>query len=385
MRARRTGPPARPPKPTSTRSTGAALSRSSSQPLGSEVLLGPGDYLVTAELDSAPWSAVATISSGQRTALALAPGFGVLDEPVWLRYPMPAEDVTQGCSIEEDDPVWLRHQRDIARRDLDRSRRSRPSHEWTEFLAGRPEAGELSRQIELAGPLTGDWTASVLALSGDTLEVAVDLLLEMDIKDFYEMSAEDLPAVLGEIVRVRDTRAAPDSLWNRYVLSPRLYFQEGTMRWWTELPWLGDGVGAPAPREVLSAFRAHVTGLARTQLGAIAAPEDTWRSGYAAPPDARACLVGLLRRHGIPARAGMGVDYVEAWEDGGWTRLDTVRGGRRGGCRVRRGPSGGRPPDRSLLRPAGTSRGRRDLESDAPDAVQRWAVRDLAPRAALGG
>ncbi|MFH1690702.1 MAG: transglutaminase-like domain-containing protein [Candidatus Eisenbacteria bacterium] len=293
-----------------------------SQPLGSEVLLGPGDYLVTAELDSAPWSALVTILSGQRTALALAPDFGVLEQPVWLRYPLPVEDGKEGCSIEEDDPVWLRHQRDIARRDLDRSERSRPSHEWVEVIAGRPEAGELSRQIELAGPLTGDWTSSVLALTGDTLDVAVDLLLEMDIKDFYEMDTEDLPAVLGEVVRVKDaTAVVPDSLWGKYVLSPRLYFQEGTMRWWTDLPWLGADTGAPAGRDLLSAFRERVSRLEATQLGAIATPEDTWRSGHASPPSARACLVGLLRRHGIAARAGMGVDYVEAWEDDGWTRL----------------------------------------------------------------
>lgn len=292
-----------------------------SVPLGGEVLLGPGDYLVTTELDSMPWSALVSIRAGLRTTLTLEPGFGALNKPVWLRYPIPAEDATKGCSIEDDDPVWLRHQRDTARRELDRSERSRPSHEWTEFIAGREEAGKLSRQIELAGPLTGEWTSSVLALSGDTLDVAVDLLLEMDIKDFYEMDPGDLPAVLGEVVRVRSVSAAPDSLWSRYVLSPRLYLQAGTMKWWTDLPWLGSGETAPFPRRVLGAFRERVARVERTQLGAIATPEDTWRSGFASPPSARACLVGLLRRHGIPARASMGVEYIEAWGSGGWTRF----------------------------------------------------------------
>ncbi len=293
------------------------------QPLGGELLLGPGDYLVTAEIDSAPWSALVTIKPGQETTLELEPGFGVLDEPVWLRYPMPPEDDTEGCPIEEDDPVWLRHQRDIARKDLERCKQSRPSSEWVGFLAGRPEAAELSEQIELAGPLTDDWTSAVLALSGDTLDVAVDLLLEMDIKDFYEIDPEDLPTVLGEVVHVRDTArgTAPDSLWNQYVLSPRLYFQEGTMRWWTDLPWLGKDGGTPADDELLDAFRQHVSELETTRLGSVATPENTWRAGYASPASARACLVGLLRRHGIPARAERGVDYVEAWEDGEWTRL----------------------------------------------------------------
>jgi len=53
----------------------------------------------------------------------------------------------------------------------------------------------------------------------------------------------------------------------------------------------------------------------------VATPDDTWRSGYASPASARACLVGLLRRHGIPARAERGVDYAEAWENGSWVRL----------------------------------------------------------------
>ncbi len=293
------------------------------QALGTEILLGPGDYLVTAEIDSQPWSALATIHPGRKTPLELAPGFAVLDEPVWLHYPMPEEDRAGSCPIEEDDPVWLRHQRDIARRDLDRCRRSRPSADWIDFLSGRPEARELDEQMGLAGPLTEDWTSAVLALHGDTLEVAVDLLLEMDLKDFYEMERGALGGILSEALRVRDMVSAdvPDSLWAEFVLSPRLYFQEGTMDWWTDLPWLARGNDTPAPRELLDALRSHVTKLETTRLGPVAPPEDTWRSGYASPASARACLVGLLRRHGIPARAERGVDYVEAWENGAWVRL----------------------------------------------------------------
>ncbi len=294
------------------------------QALGGEIVLGPGDYLVTAEIDSQPWSALAAIHSGQETSLQLERGLGVLDKPIWLRYPMPDESSRKGCSIEEDDPVWLRHQREIARRDLDRCRRSQLSPEWIEFLTGRPEANEINEQMELAGPLTGDWTSAVLAFSGDTLEIAVDLLLEMDLKDFYELNRENLEENLSEALRVRETYSStiPDSLWTESVLSPRLYYQEGTMDWWTELPWLGsDDETAPGATELLNALREHVTKLERTNLGAIATPEDTWRSGYASAASARACLVGLLRRHGVPGRAERGVDYVEAWEDGEWVRF----------------------------------------------------------------
>jgi len=292
------------------------------QQLGTEIKLGPGDYLVTAELDDEPWSALVTIRPGESTTLALAEGLGVLDSPVWLRYPMPEEDSREGCSIEEDDPVWLRHQRDTARRELDRCRESRTSTEWNVFLSMRSRPAELREQIELAGPLTDEWTSAILALSGNMQDAAVDLLLEMDIKDFYEIDAEDLPAVLGEVVRVRRLSAAvPDSLWSEHVLSPRLYFQQGTMGWWTDLPWLGAGIVKPTGAELLTAFRDRVSEADPTLLGPVATPETTWRSGHASPPSARACLVGLLRRHGIPARAEMGVDYVEAWDNGEWTRL----------------------------------------------------------------
>jgi hypothetical protein len=292
------------------------------QPLGGEILLGPGGYLVTTELDGAPWSALASVRSGQVTTLELSQGLSVLDDPVWLRYPLPPDDGRKGCPIDENDPVWLRHQRDVARKDLERCERSRPSNDWVELLAGRAEARALSEQIELAGPLTEDWTSAVVALSGDTLEAALDLMLEMDIKDFYEMDPDDLRSVLGEVVRVKGAGAAvPDSLWKEHVLSPRLYFQEGTMRWWTELPWLGSGDSAPSPADLLSEVRERVSKLESTRLGPVAAPEDTWRSGYASSASARALLVGLLRRHGIPARAGMGVEYVEARTGGEWTRL----------------------------------------------------------------
>ncbi|MCD4691021.1 transglutaminase-like domain-containing protein, partial [bacterium] len=293
------------------------------QALGTEILLGPGDYLVTAEIDSQPWSALATIRSGQETSLELAPGFAVLDEPIWLRYPMPEDGQAGSCPIEDDDPVWLRHQRDIARKDLDRCRRSHPSTEWIEFLSERPETVELDEQMRLAGPLTADWMSAVLTLHGDTLEIAVDLLLEMDLKDFYEVNREGLGDILGEVLRVRDISSSdvPDSLWTEFVLSPRLYFQEGTMDWWTALPWLGRNEDAPSATDLLKDFRGHVTKIETARLGPVATPEDTWHSGYASPASARACLVGLLRRHGIPAKAERGVDYAEAWENESWVRF----------------------------------------------------------------
>jgi len=84
---------------------------------------------------------------------------------------------------------------------------------------------------------------------------------------------------------------------------------------------MGAGDHIPGITQVLDTFRERVREAETTRLGAVATPEDTWRSGHASPPAARACLVGLLRGHGIPARADMGVDYVEAWENGEWRRL----------------------------------------------------------------
>jgi len=285
------------------------------------ILLGPGDYVLTAEVDGSPRSAIASVRSGATTRVALEPGLAVLENAIWLRAAPPSEP-GDDCRVAGDDPVWLRHEREIARRDLERCRSSLPSPEWTALVGEGPDAEALAERMESAGPTQAEWSSAVAGLDDRLRPRAFALLEAMDTKDFYEGDPELLGSILEATERVRATAGASlaDSLWDRHVLPPRLHRQAGTMRWWLDLPTAGDDA-ARSPGQVLGLFRGHVTRLERTHLGHVAAPEETWRAGYASPPSSRACLAALLRTHGIPARAGLGVPYVEAWEDGRWSRF----------------------------------------------------------------
>lgn len=290
---------------------------------GEAILLGPGDYVLTAESAGEPASALATIRGGATTAVALEPGLPVLDRPVWLRYPPAGERRSEDCRIEEDDPVWLRHQREIARRELERCEDSKPSPAWIAFLAGLPDAPTIAERMDWAGPTQDEWTATLVELDEPLLEPALALIAEMDLKDFFEMEPSAFEDAVRAASEVRALVGAdvPDSTWYAHVLPARLYRQEGTMRWWTELPRAGRAGHPPDPEAVLALFRERVARSEATYMGHVAAPEETWRAGSASPTSARACLVALLRTHGIPARAGMGVPYVEAWTDSEWRRL----------------------------------------------------------------
>ncbi len=295
-----------------------------SREFGSSTLLGPGDYIVTAEVDGEPWSAFATVAGGETTHVELEPGLGLLDEPVWMRYPEHPESEPRDCSIDHEDPAWLLHQSEVARRDLERCRKSLITSDWVELVSGREDARELTDALIDCGPAAAEWCDAVTTLPPERRRTALDLIGVMDVKDFYEIETRELDAFIDEINRARTAAPElPDSLWVEFVMSPRLYFQRGSMRWWTELPSLETESELPARiRATVDVFRERVREAERTRLGHVAAPEETWRSGLADAAAARACLVGLLRRQGIPAKAELGVDYVEAWNGTGWSRVE---------------------------------------------------------------
>jgi len=287
--------------------------------LGEPIELGPGDYLVTAAGDGGPCSGLAHLASGATTRLRLDPGFPALAHPVWLRYPLPPDDTDpRDCAIDRDDPLWARHRAEIERHDREREEAGRLPDGWAAVLAGRPDSVAVVTHLDVAGPRRGRWWRVVAGLDGARRDLALRLLAVMDVKDFYEFAPEGLVPVLDEVARVRAAApAVPDSLFDRYVLSPRLYFQAGTHDWWTELPWLGTC----DPDALLDAFRRRVRPAGESRLGHVATPAQTWRSGWADKPSARACLTGLLRRHGLPARAERGLETVDVWWEGRWRPL----------------------------------------------------------------
>ncbi len=299
-----------------------------SSAFGDGVRLGPGDYIVTTEIDGEPWSAFATVIGGETTTATLAPGLDLFDSPIWMRYPPQPESEPRNCDIDRDDASWLTHQNEVARRDLERCRRSMLTSDWVVLVADRPDARALTDALIDCGPVAGEWSEAVTALPIERQGLALDVIAQMDVKDFYEFDSTTLPQVLDSIEAARERIAEyPDTLWTRFVISPRLYFQRGSMAWWLELPIVTEtDTPLPAMTEAaLNAFREHVVEAERTRFGHVATPEETWRSGVADVPAAKACLVGLLRRQGIPAKAELGVDYIDAWDGSDWSRLEPFR------------------------------------------------------------
>jgi len=295
-----------------------------SRDFGQGARLGPGDYIVTTEIDGEPYSAFATVAGGETTAVVLEPGLGLFNSPLWMRYPQHPESAPRDCSVDENDPAWLMHQSEVARRDLERCRRSLLTSDWVALVAGRPDARELTDALIDCGPAAGEWSEAVASLPSEHIDLALDLIGVMDVKDFYEFETEDLVTVLEALSETRETVAdLTDTLWTRFVISPRLYFQRGSMAWWLELPTLvGDAPLAERIDASVEAFRARVSEAERTRFGHVATPEETWRTGVADIPAAKACLVGLLRRQGVPAKAELGVEYIDAWNGDDWTRIE---------------------------------------------------------------
>jgi len=281
--------------------------------------LGPGDYLVTADCGDGPCSALAHLAPGLTTRLRLEPGFPVLEQPVWLRYPLPpADDGDDDCTIDWEQPVWAQHKQRLARRDSLRTATGSMPDDWAHTLAGRADSAAIAAHLDEAGPRRSRWWRTVADLDGARSDLALRLLAMMDVKDFYEFDPEDLPPLLDEIARVRSLApAVPDTVFDRFVLSPRIYFQVGDHDWWNGLPWLSTS----DPDTLLAVFRRHVKPGHESRLGHVATPSQTWLCGLADGPSARACLAGLLRRHGLPARVQRGLETVDVWANGSWRPL----------------------------------------------------------------
>ena len=214
-------------------------------------------------------------------------------------------------------------------------------------------------------PRAAHWLSFLLSAAPIEAADARALVLEMDDKDFLEADAAEAQATVRESRRVRSMRAThaaqpartarsvwsgrltetvstaytasgrmvagdawpsqavPDSIWNRFVLSPRIGDQPFDPGLWTTLPLFTDTHGRLLEaRAIVAAFAARVRRDEPMRLGHLARPSETWASGWATPAGARIGLTGLLRRNGIPARVEAEGRWVEAWWEGRWVPCD---------------------------------------------------------------
>ena len=193
-------------------------------------------------------------------------------------------------------------------------------------------------------PRATRWLSFLLSATPREAADARALVLEMDDKDFLEADSAGATAAVRESRRVRSRRtvqaahaaparivagharsnqSVPDSIWYRFVLSPRIGDQPFDPGLWTALPLFTDKRGRPSEaRAILVAFATRVQREEPKRLGHLARPSETWASGWATPVAARVGLTGLFRRNGIPARVEAEGRWVEAWWNGRWVPCD---------------------------------------------------------------
>lgn len=314
-----------------------ALSVLGEFPAGDTIPLGPGGYVATCQVDGNPLAAFFEIRSGESTVIRFDPDaneaerWSALENPFWLRVPVPEEPAggTAGNATVVDSIVQRAHLASLAENEA-----RRRSHSTLDSLALRGMLGAMGgdaaqdeaieEQLALAGPEAPGWISLLSAIGPDpALRSAVrSLILQMDDKDFLEARPEEARAALAEAVRVRQSLAAPvpDSLWNDFVLSPRIDFQPCDFGLWSELPRF-EGA---RPDSIHEAFTSRVREARQIRFGHLARPTETWRSGWATPSAARVALVGLMRRNGVPARIEPSRRWVEVFSDGEWIPVDPL-------------------------------------------------------------
>jgi len=327
---------------------------------GESVELGPGDYVVSAARGESIDVEVATIRSGRESLVSLDRGTALFDAPVWLRYPRRDTEVPPCPRPGDDNPRWLRHQlareRNLRARDIEET----PGRDWIAALGSHSDAGELEDALRRAGNARGAWESLLLSLEGEEAACAHALIQEMDDKDFRELDPSALPELARRMNELRSSHCPdlPDSTWRQWIISPRLYLQAGTQRWWTALPVLEPEASL---EQILARFRGRVREAERSRFGHVATPEETWRSGWASMPSAKACLTALMRINGVPARALRGREEIDVLRDGQWRALP---------CFASPGAAGepGAPdaPDQARLRVRYTAKG------EAYAAVSTW-------------
>jgi hypothetical protein len=354
---------------------------------GDTITLGPQDYFASCAVDGRPAGAFLTVRPGETSVITLDPRGGVealqalFARPFTLRIPEPAAASTPSPATTPSavvapsrDPDGNAATLQVAAPQIAARQTAEQQVAAQQFTAQQIAARQAAeqqavrqraeamradsvRRVVLSGawrardrrgadavlthlaevpPRTAHWLLFLLSTTPREGADARALVLEMDDKDFLEADSAGAAAAVRESRRVRSLRTAPsvqtaaaagqavpDSIWNPFVLSPRIADQPFDAGLWTTLPLLTKSRGRLAePPAILAAFAARVQRDEPTRLGHVARPSETWASGRATPGAARVGLVGLFRRNGIPARVEAEGRWVEAWWDGRWVPCD---------------------------------------------------------------
>ncbi len=351
---------------------------------GDTMTLGPQDYFASCSVDNRPVGAFLTIHPGETTVISFDPRGGeealraLFARPFTLRIPEPAAATARSVPLNiapdgVDSPGRSALVRETAQRRAesiraDSLRRIVLSAAWQ--ARDRRGADAVLSHLAEVPPRAAHWLSFLPSATPREAADARAFVLEMDDKDFLEADTTGARLALRESRRVRSMRttqsahpacqartaraaqsgsrrsdgavsaaqaapgpivtgrawsnqAVPDSIWNHFVLSPRIGDQPFDPDLWSVLPLLTDKHGRLFEAQaILAAFTARVQRDEPKRLGHLARPSETWASGWATPVAARVGLVGLFRRNGIPARVEAEGRWVEAWRDVRWVPCD---------------------------------------------------------------
>lgn len=317
---------------------------------GASIVLGRGDYVLTAKTPQGPVAALARTFDEQspaRDVLAQVqvnltpqgwsryilgrPSPDAGDNPQvelhhWLRFPQGARKSAGRKAATGSPQLTQEEKQQLARASQERLR---ARDQWR-----RERANLTPEQEQLIDALEGDYPARArqqLARCGanapevlaalsklDVVErrYAIDVLELGDEKDCFEWTAEGLA---GQVRRHRRALGADEEGWRNWVLAPRVRHESSSER----------GIRAafsPPPllagRPLAEALGVIVAqGLTRADRGYFGSPAnavESARARRATIEDAAVCLVQVYRGVGLEARLASGGQWVEVRLDGQW-------------------------------------------------------------------
>lgn len=317
---------------------------------GASIVLGRGDYILTARTSQGAVAALARTFDDQSASSDVLSEVQVqLTSRGWDQYVLGRPSQDAGESPQVEGHHWLRfpqgprrstgrkvaasstqlsqdHKQMLARasqerlraRDQWRRERARITPE-SERLLDTLEGDYRARareQLARCGANAPEILAALAALDATERPYVIDVLELGDDKDCFEWTAESLAA------HVRRHRPSPGvnlESWRPWVLAPRVRHESSSER----------GIRAafsPPPRlagrplaEALGVTVAQ--GVVRAERGYFGSPAnavESERAGRATVEDAAVCLVQVYRGAGLEARLAMGGQWAEVRIDGQW-------------------------------------------------------------------
>ncbi len=322
----------------------ALTSRTAGPDGTARVVLGLGDFFLSAGKGGARAFRVVKVKPGETTTVEIRLGEGAVPpEAFMLRYPTPAEADRYAKALpSRGAPGKLRFDpRQGPPPPLDLYARGKdPALE--RLLEGFSGAEDLRKILADARANWREVAAGLKALGPDLLPLGLEFLRRTAHLDRVEMT----PGILLDHVRwAAKTRRSgiPGKVFFSYVLNGRIDLEN--LGPWREplgkkfASLLGGETGAVV-RSLLDWAGKNLKGYARGRFGPYMNPGQVLVSRRALSREKAIFLVGALMSLGIPARKRPNLDRVEFWEGGEWKEAE---------------PAGAGVPARDRARPARVS------------------------------